>query len=231
MIGGLLSKLLGGATGGAGKASIVLGSGKPIPVQFNPETYTLSTSATLVKGAEKPQFTELKREDFTIELLFDSYETKADVRQLPGFQEILKTIKPDIPTPSDAVPTECTFIWGPEDVYKGIIISIKQNFTLFHRDGTPLRCKMTVTIKNKIDTKQSEIDKGKNKCRKVRTIQQGERLDLLASRTLHNPYLWRELVNENPEIITNPRNYPLEEHLGKKLIIPDYYDAVGEKSV
>jgi len=229
MIGGLISKLLGGGSGG--KATISIGGGAAIPVQFNPETYTLSTSATLVKEAGKPQFTELKREDFTIELLFDSYEKKTDVRKLPGFQEILKTIKPDTLTPGNAVPTECTFVWGTKDVYKGIIVSIKQNFTLFMGNGIPLRCKMTVTIKNKIDKKQSEKDKGKDKCRKVRTIQQGERLDLLASRTLHDPYLWRELVNENPEIITNPRNYPLDEHLGKDLIIPDYYDAMGEKNV
>ena len=220
--------------GGDGKAKISIEGGEPIELQYNPESYSITdkvSTGNSTKENKDPniQFTEVTRDDFTVELLFDSFETKLDVRSSTSLGKIVKLIQPTQPTQNQAVPKECVFIWAG-DVFKGLVTSIKQNFTLFDSKGIPLRAKLSLTFQYKNSTKETEEKKGKNQCRKVRTVQEGERLDLIAHRSLHNPYLWRELVKENPEIITNPRTYPNEEHVGKNLVIPDYYDAMGEKN-
>ncbi len=221
--------------GNLGKATIDLGD-KQVTVQFNPSSYSFGLNATLSNSGNNIQFNEVKRDDFTVELLFDTFEEQKDVRDAKGFKDLRESINAVESTPTGKVPKKVTFVWGPKGsenngiIYEGYISSIKQNFTLFKSDGTPLRCKMTITIKNHIEKSQAEKDQGKSNSRIVTTIRQGERLDLLSNRTLHNPFLWREIVKENPEIIDNPRTYPLQTHLGKTLIIPDYYNTAEGKN-
>jgi len=42
-------------------------------------------------------------------------------------------------------PMGCLFQWG-KVVYKGVVKSIKEDYTLFLADGTPVRSELTLTL-------------------------------------------------------------------------------------
>ena len=238
---GLLNKAFGAITG-LQKAMLLIQKDPipipiPVPVQFNPNSYSFSQSAVAAKpeknstGDNLIQFTGSKREDFTLELFFDSYESGLDVRLNPSFLAVKNLMIPSALVPLGSKPARVIFTWdalGTEDngiIFEGYAIKLDQKFTLFLGDGTPVRATVSLTLKSAPKFTDILKFKGKNGCRKVRTVQEGERLDLLAHRTLFDPALWRELVNENSELITNPRNYPAQVHVGKTVVIPDYYDT------
>lgn len=204
-----------------------------IEVLFNPNEYTLTTTGTL--GCKKEgspgmlQFTNVKKDDFVLDLWFDTYGTPEDVRSAANFNKFVNLVNPSEETKNMAVPKVCLFSWGGE-VFKGIVTKVKQNFILFDRKGTPKRCKLTLTMTPVLSSKELDKAYGKDQCRKVTFIQKGERLDFVAYRTLHDPSLWRELVYENPDLIKNPRRYPAEHFTGKNLAVPDYYDSTGNKN-
>lgn len=232
---GLVNKAFGAITG-LQKALFIV-EYVPIPVQFNPNSYKFSQRATNKKDkcdpSKEPQFTGIDRDDFTLELFFDSYEAGLDVRLNPSYIAIKAAMHPGMPGAKKMKQKRVAFAWdalGTESngvIFEGYITKLEQKFTLFLGDGTPVRAVVTITIRDSPYITKKLKDLGYFGCRKVRTIQEGERLDLLANRTLFDPTLWREIVNENPELIDNPRSYPRKDLAGETVMIPDYYDEEG----
>jgi len=199
------------------KAKIkVLDTGEEISVMFNPNEYTVSTMATVSGEGSEIQFQKVNVKDFTVSLLFDTYEKQTDVRD--ETERISSLLVPTVEGKETKRPPICLFSWG-SFAYKGIIYKIDQNFTMFLSAGIPVRAKLTVTFKSVISKEEDAKFKGKEACRKLWIVKSGDRLDLVAYKTLKDPGQWRKIAEANG--ITNPLSFPTGDDIGKILVIPD----------
>ena len=205
----------------------------PVEVMFNPSEYIISyiaeVSGTESTGSEtnnagdtNPFFEKVKLADFTVKLIFDTYESHKNVEAGTDVREITKKITRLIQPLSEGnkkkKPPVCIFRWGSFN-YKGIITNIQQRFILFLTDGTPIRDEMTVTFKSIITLEEFEKNNGLGACRKAWTVKSGDRLDTIAAMELKDASLWRKIAYENN--IEDPLKFPLDDDIGKRIIIPD----------
>ena len=129
--------------------------GDPVEVQFNPATLRLQISNTIeggdTRGRQVRQYIGSSSTTLTIDLSFDTADegTRArprDVRERTAMVE--KYVVPAGTTDNEekqAVP-RVRFHWG-KLVFDGIIDGVTIDFDHFAEDGTPLRAKMSVSIK------------------------------------------------------------------------------------
>ena len=124
-------------------------NGTKIPVYFNPQQYTINKSnqfaSIAIPGRDSSiiQFVKGESESLSFELLFDTY-TYEKGRSVKDYTDVIRN-NMDINTDIHAPPI-CTFVWGNVS-FTGIIESLNTTFTMFLRDGTPVRAKMTLSLK------------------------------------------------------------------------------------
>lgn len=108
-------------------------------VQFNPEQYSKSWDLTWHEVGQTLQWTKTTPATFTVTLHFDSYEDEQkDVSvKSKGVRALLD--------PSKKRGYGFLFQWG-KSVFKGVVKSVKEDFTLFLADGTPVRSVLTVNL-------------------------------------------------------------------------------------
>ncbi len=207
------------------KAEIIIGEGGQdrIKVMFNPSDYTISSSGVYEGDSSKdPFFTKTKIEDFTVKLMFDTYEkhdkieSGTDVRKQT--EKITKLIMPTASGATNKKPPVCVFSWG-NFAYKGVISKIDQKFILFLPDGTPVREELSLTFKSVMNENDYKKCIGLEACRKTWTVKTGDRLDLIAHTELKDASLWRKIADANR--IYDPLTFPGKNDIGKKIIIPD----------
>ncbi len=117
-------------------------SGDPIGVQYNPEKYSTSWNMSWSTVGQSLQWTKTVAADLVLTLNYDSYEARTDVRdKTKHFKEQLD---PGESKTGQAV--GCLFQWG-KITYKGVVASLKEDFSLFLEDGTPVRSVLTLTLK------------------------------------------------------------------------------------
>jgi contractile injection system tube protein len=126
------------------KLTMLDADGKPIkgasiPVQFNPEKYSKSWTMTWQEVGKTLQWTRTTPGDFTLTVKFDGYEEGKDVTEMT--REVRDMLNPS----GGHKPMGCLFQWG-KVVYKGVVKSVTENYTLFLADGTPVRSEMTLTL-------------------------------------------------------------------------------------
>ncbi len=203
---------------------------KTVEVMFNPSEYNIVYSADVsgpeTTGAKKetteekdPFFEKVKLEDFTIKLIFDTYEYpqgSQDVRKKA--EEITRLIIPKTEGATKKKPPVCLFKWKDFE-YKGIITKIDQKFILFLPNGTPVREEMTLIFKSILSQEEIEKNTGYEACRKAWIVKSGDRLDLIAAFELKDASLWRKIANENE--IDDPLTFPRDDDIGRIIIIPD----------
>lgn len=114
----------------------------PIDVQFNPEQYSKSWNLSWNEVGQTLQWGKTTPADFILTLHFDSYEEGKDVTSLT--KRVRSLLDPSR-SPQGSQPMGCLFQWG-KAVYKGVVKSIKEEFTLFLPDGTPVRSVLTLTL-------------------------------------------------------------------------------------
>jgi hypothetical protein len=195
---------------------IVLDTDEKIDVMFNPEDYTISTSTTMEVEGSTPFFNKVDIGDFTVTLLFDTYEKQSDVRDITN--KIAKLLMPTIEGAERKRAPICLFSWG-KFTYKGAINNLSQQFTMFLGNGTPVRAKLTVVFKSVATPEEYAKYMGIEACRKFWTVKSGDRIDLIAYTALKDASLWRKIADENH--IDNPLAFPSDDDIGKILIIPD----------
>lgn len=189
-----------------------------VTCHFNPDELTLSKSNTwsqkqvagsnlpdMTFGGEGPQQLQMK-------LIFDTYEERGDVRaatsKLVGLMQA-----PD--RKSDSRPPHVEFGWGQFRSFRSVIASFSQTFTLFLDNGTPVRATVQVTLQE-VPLRQG----GQNPtsqaagARRMRVVQLGDTIDLLAAQELGDPTAWRVLAQVNN--IDDPRRL----RPGQSLLIP-----------
>ncbi len=208
---------------------------KKIRVQFNPTEYTVTTDVHYAgdpkkaKGESEPttdytggelEFKMVRQQNLTVELWFDSYEKRTDVRKKT---KLLKALtQPTVNAGKQRVPPRCLFSWGLFR-YKGVIVSFQEHFTMFLPSGIPVRCKVTVTFKPVLDAKEIEAAQGKPNER-LWTVKMGERLDIIAHKAIADSTKWRMIADFNR--IDDPLSFPRLNDIGRTIIIPDDDGAV-----
>jgi nucleoid-associated protein YgaU len=190
--------------------------GKPIPVLFNPNKYSIDKSNQFAEvgipglGAPLIQFVRGNTKTLTMELFFDTYtyEGGTDVREYTG--KITKLLEVDEELHA---PPICIFSWGKLN-FKCVIQQVSQNFTMFNADGVPVRATLNVTFKEYTEPSRAKKDKGLSSGgTKTITIEEGQRLDSISSAERGDPTYWRSIAEENE--IRDPRH--LEP--GSKLLV------------
>lgn len=200
------------------KAYIAI-KGKQFPVMYNPTEY--SSSMTAVYGGpdefnSKNQFQQTQNDNFSITLFFDTYENQTDVRK--EIKPIADLILPTVKKRKFKEPPICTFVWGKFS-YRGVIINLSQKFTMFLSSGIPVRATLTLTFESRLSDKDTKALSNRSSSRKFWTVKAGDRLDLVAYRTLDNSANWKAIANFNN--INDPLLFPGGSEKGRQIVIPD----------
>lgn len=199
------------------KATITPDGGAPIVVRFNPTQYSLDHGNQIaeigVPGLRAPilQYVRGNPRTLSMELLFDTYEERKDVRKLytDRIYALLQIER------STHAPPICTFKWSGFE-FRCVLERVGGRFTLFLGDGTPVRATLNVSFKEYIpvdklvrDTPTESADHTK-----TYTVKLGDTLTSIAAAEYGSPAQWRAIAAANR--IDNPRTLTP----GRVLVIP-----------
>lgn len=193
-------------------------AGVKLYAQFNPTELQFQKTAQIaevaIPGLDSPllQFVRLQDEKITLELFFDTTDTgmgenaKSVTLLTDPFYDLLK-----IDSETHA-PPRLRFGWGGEfpgghlsdeqqrrNVFTCLVDSFTQHFTLFAPNGTPLRAKLSVglreykTLQQQIETlnlQSADVTKAYVVC-------SGDTLPKIAWQEYGDPTAWRVLADAN----------------------------------
>lgn len=209
------------------KAYLETEKGEQIRCLFNPAELTLRKATTwaadTVVGRATPNlyFTGGVPGELTMALLFDTTHDGTSVTRYTNALLDLLRVDPDLPghdnTSNRGRPPWVRFHWGDLHSFKAIIEQFAATFTFFASDGTPLRARTNVTLKQFEDDAAwapQNPTSGTPRPHRVHQVQRGESLDAIASRYYGDPTCWRLLAETNN--ILDP--FALEP--GRVLVIP-----------
>ena len=141
-----------GRSGELAKATIIdTGTGTAIPVMYNPEELKLEQGNTFaevgIPGLNAPpvQYVRGKARVLTMELFFDSYESGLDVREHTA--PIVRLLDK---LPQTQAPPVLLFSLGRVQ-FTCVLADAGQRFTMFLRDGTPVRSTMSVRLQEYVE--------------------------------------------------------------------------------
>jgi nucleoid-associated protein YgaU len=203
-----------------------------IEALFNPSEISLSKSATWEQqravgrggassSAMEQEFRSVEAETFSIELFFDTYESRSggsawrraatsyaqasltqtrDVRQHTGPIARLLDVDPKLDRPPI-----CQLCWGAFDIFTGVLAGLDQRFTLFLNDGTPVRATLTCRFIKAMRPAVANAGKlHSSDVVKTRQLQRNHTLQSVAAEEYGDPSLWRNIARANG--IVNPRD-------------------------
>jgi nucleoid-associated protein YgaU len=191
-------------------------SGERIPVQFNPEEYTVQRAVqyaqSAVPGLSAPilQFVAGNLQTLDMELFLDTYEAGSDVREVT--RKVTDLMNIDGTTHA---PPTLLFVWGSLSM-TCVLARANQRFTMFLADGRPVRATLQVSFNElrNADLEAREIKRETADYSKTREVRDGETLAAIAHAEYGNPALWRPIALRNG--IDRPRALTA----GQRLIIP-----------
>ena len=186
-----------------------------IKVMFNPAEYTVAMSANTNEEGAGVRFQAVEVPDFTVSLFYDTYEKRSDVRE--ATESLTRLILPAVEGKDVKLPPRCVFFWGRFS-FKGIVVKTEQRFTMFLENGLPVRAVVSVTFKSLLSEAEKRKYTGREACRKLWTVKEGDRLDLISYQTLKDPGLWRQIAVANQ--IDRPLDFPGPADIGRILIVP-----------
>jgi LysM repeat protein len=206
-----------------------LDNGEEFKVLFNPTEYTFEDSSKWQDqqgNRRRPelQYTGGERKRLSMELFYDTYEAKEDVRLYTGKLQQLLVVTTDGGNNGKRPPV-VELSWGQAQSnvgfpFKCVLESLKQQFTLFTSDGMPVRAKVSVSFKEyelPKDEQQREPRRSSYPAQTY-TVREGDTLSGIAAAVWNDPSKWRKLADVND--ISNPR--VLEP--GQPLIVPPIGD-------
>jgi hypothetical protein len=189
-----------------------LDTGERIPVLFNPKEYRISKynswRPAATSGANLPVTTFANGQPATmsVQLFFDTYTTKMDVRRHTN--KIAKLMEVNVREEGESIklrPPKVKFHWGLSWTFKAVITNMTQNFTLFLPTGTPVRAIVDVTFQQIEDERKfpgQNPTSGGAGGRRGHVVAVGETLDIIAFQELGDAAAWRRLATLNG--ITDP---------------------------
>jgi nucleoid-associated protein YgaU len=182
-------------------------SNAAVECMFNPKEYTFSkTNKWEEKKADKKGVAHLKFSggapaNLKLQLLFDTYEAHGSGQAGKDVREYTKALW-DMMKIDDKKkePPHVRFEWGKLWSFEAVIESISQKFTLFDKNGTPLRAILDVAFKQIKDEGQyprQNPTSGGSPDEHLRTVREGETLLAIASEEYGDPNRWRYLADLN----------------------------------
>ncbi|MBL8481049.1 MAG: hypothetical protein JNJ60_02550 [Rhodocyclaceae bacterium] len=127
--------------------------GVPVEVQFNPTTLRVSISNKSAGGQQagsqarqRPGTGEMQ---VSFDLIFDTADEGTAEAPLPVTRKTMiveKFVRPRGNTPAQQSPPRVQFLWGTF-LIQGVMESANTDLELFSANGTPLRAKVSVSIK------------------------------------------------------------------------------------
>jgi LysM repeat protein len=191
-------------------------SNASIEVMFNPEEYSLNRDNNFVSqaipGLSSPllQFAHGNLRTLDMELLFDTYEKRTDVRQQTEKLIHLMEIDPALHAPPVLIVS-----WASLQ-FRCVLTRANQKFLLFLDDGRPVRARITASFTEFIDPEHEALQVKRETAdfTKQHTVLQGETITGIAYKYYSDPTLWRPITISND--IDNPR----ELLVGQALVIP-----------
>lgn len=199
-------------------------NGAEVHFLFNPKEFSVEKSNQFaevnIPGLSSPllQFVRGNAKTISMDLFFDTYEKKEDVRnytdQITGWEAGEKKGLMDIDSELHAPPI-CIFKWGKFS-FQCIIERVTKKFTMFLPKGIPVRATLTVTLKEytEVDIQIRRIDTHSADLTKRWIVIQGDSLWSIAAKEYGDPKEWRLIAKKNK--IDNPRIL----HPGQELEIP-----------
>ena len=182
-------------------------TGEQINVMFNPEKYSINKDNTFasqgIPGRRGPllQFVQGNMRTLEMELFFDTYEQRRDVRD--ETQKIVKLLDID---PNLHAPPVLFVAWASLQ-FRSVLARVNQEFNMFLDDGRPVRARLTVSFNEFIDLDREgkEIKRQTSTFTKVHVVTQGEVLSGIAAKHYENPLMWRPIAIaselENPRVV------------------------------
>jgi nucleoid-associated protein YgaU len=219
------------------KVSKKNGSVEIIDVRYNPNSLTFEKAPKIadipIPGLDAPlrQFVRNQTETVSIELFFDTTDTGTGENATSvttWTDKFYGLVKID---PQTHAPPICTFIWGkqfPGDAlpamyknqrrseFKCLVTKVKQDFTLFSPEGTPLRAVLTLTLEEyrPLDEQLHQLNLLSADHTLSHVVAEGDTLASIAWQYLQHPTQWRHLADANA--IDDPRRI----NVGMALVIP-----------
>lgn len=202
-----------------------LDNGEEFKVLFNPTEYTFEDSSKWQDqqgNRRRPelQYTGGERKRLSMELFYDTYEAKEDVRLYTGKLQQLLVVTTDGGNNGKRPPV-VELSWGQAQSnvgfpFKCVLESLKQQFTLFTSDGMPVRAKVSVSFKEYELPKEEQQREPRRSSYPAQTytVREGDSLSGIAAAVWNDPSKWRRLAEVND--IPNPR--VLEP--GQSLVVP-----------
>jgi hypothetical protein len=190
-------------------------------VLFNPTEYQLSHSnqfaEVAVPGLGGPllQFGRGNARTLTMQLFFDTYESRTDVRD--HTKKVINLLNIDSELHA---PPICKFTWG-SFIFVCVLEQANQRFTLFLSSGVPVRATIDVTFKEFWDRSAQTGSQQSADFDKLHLVRQDEQLFHIADHYLGDPNRWREIAR------ANRIEDPLRLEPGQALIIPALVDGAG----
>jgi nucleoid-associated protein YgaU len=210
-------------------------TGASFPVMYNPEELKLEQGNTFaevgIPGLNTPpvQYVRGKARTLTMELFFDTYETGEDVRTYTA--QIVRLLDK---LPQLQAPPILLFSMGRFQ-FQCVLVDAGQRFTMFLRDGTPVRSILSVRFQEyvRVDIQLQQglffgsptvsavvntaVETGRSLLSGSPTVHitlQGDTLSGLAAAYLGDAALWRDIARANN--IDDPFDLPP----GRPLVIP-----------
>jgi hypothetical protein len=219
-------------------------TGDSFPVMYNPEELKLEQGNTFaevgIPGLNSPpvQYVRGKARALTMDLFFDTYETGEDVRQHTS-----RVVSLLDKTPRTQAPPVLLFSMGRLQ-FQCVLVDAGQRFTMFSRDGTPVRSIISVRLQEYVRVDMhiqrgiffgsptvsaavnTAIEVGASVLSGSPSIHitvRGDTLSGLASAYLGDSARWRDIARANA--IDDPLDLPP----GIPLVIPSGPPAPGRR--
>src|ERR1044072_1282678 len=180
-----------------------------IDFRFNPTEYQLQKSNNFseiaIPGLESPpiQFVRGNSEKLTVELLADTSDTLDDVRvkYVNKVRDLMRINK------ESHAPPIVRFVWGKtvENEFKGVIDSLNVTYTLLTPEGTPLRAKLSLTLKEyrPVEIQLKARTKTSPDVEKTWVVRRGAKYSSIAAAVYRDPAQWRAIAEANQ--VKDPR--------------------------
>ena len=143
-----------------------------------------------------------------------STEPKAHTNVLEQIKNFLGLIKY---VPEEHEPPRVGFIWGQKVFFVGTVSEMDVEYTMFERDGTPVRAKINITMMGEdiyFDNRQRQYPMESPDRTKQRNLLHGDQLWLLAQEEFGDVNRWKDIATANG--IINPR----KNRGAKELTVP-----------